>query len=145
MSRREYDDATKAAVMAALLEGQSVRAVADKYHVPRATVGDWAKTKGEWVEVSGDVSLTVRQPDVLSDAKSEEPYAAGRDIGLLIVDLLRTELAALKRIAEAAADPAWISKQNAADLAVFAGVMQDKVFKKLDALTNAAANNAAQD
>jgi transposase-like protein len=40
-ARREYSKETKAAVMGALLMGQSVSAVAREYDIPKATVSNW--------------------------------------------------------------------------------------------------------
>jgi hypothetical protein len=132
---REYDDATKAAVMAALLEGQSVRYVANQYQVPHGTVAHWAKTKETWIDPAVSPVSHEVQP---------ESYKKGREIGALIVSLLETELEALKKIANAVTDPDWLLRQNAADVAVLAGVMQDKAFRKIEALS-AAANHASQD
>ncbi|MFW6076543.1 MAG: transposase [Hyphomicrobiales bacterium] len=39
--RRSYSDETKAAVKAALLQGQGVTAVAKEYNIPKSTVANW--------------------------------------------------------------------------------------------------------
>ena len=48
MSRRSYDDETKAAVMAELAAGQGVGKVAEQYEIPVGTVKAWKRRmKGE--------------------------------------------------------------------------------------------------
>jgi transposase-like protein len=49
MARNSYTDETKAAVMAALLEGQSVPSVAKEYDIPKGTVSNWKKAVAEVV------------------------------------------------------------------------------------------------
>ena len=78
MGRSKYDDDTKAAVMAALLEGQSIRSVAEEYDIPRGTVGGWAR-KAREQGVSG-----------VSDTKKEE-------IGELLTEYLAQNLKALQK------------------------------------------------
>jgi transposase-like protein len=36
-----YDESTKAAVMGALLAGQSISSVAREYQIPKGTVSEW--------------------------------------------------------------------------------------------------------
>lgn len=115
--RREYDEQTKAAVMAALLAGQSISAVAKEYSIPKGTVSGWKNqaTNG----VAG-----------LSTQKKEET-------GDLLWDYLRTSLKTLKIQAEHFGDKKWLSKQSAADLAVLHGVTVDKAIRLLEAVSSA--------
>lgn len=119
---RSYDDETKAAVLAALLEGQAVSYVAEQYDIPRSTISTWKRRE------LGSISETVALQ------KKEE-------LGDLILDLLRIELQTLKTMSSAFADKAWLQKQSASETAVLYGVIQDKVFRKLEALTRHAAHD----
>jgi transposase-like protein len=100
--------------MAALLAGQSVSATAKEYNIPKGTVSSWRK------QAAGVVSKVTQKK---------------QDVGELILGLLLAELTTLKQMTEAFADEKWIYKQNAADVAVLYGVMQDKAFRKLEALS----------
>lgn len=117
--RREYDDATKAAVMAALLTGQSVSSVAREYSIPKGTVAYWKEQAVNKVE---DFSTQKKQ-----------------ETGDLLWDYLRTSLKTLKVQAEHFGDKEWLNRQSAADLAVLHGVSVDKAIRLLEAVSNAAA------
>jgi len=116
MGRSKYDDDTKAAVMAALLEGQSIRSVAEEYDIPRGTVGGWAR-KAREQGVSG-----------VSDTKKEE-------IGELLTEYLAQNLKTLQKQAEQFGDEEWLQKQDAAEVATLHGVMTDKAVRLLEALS----------
>ena len=112
--RREYDEATKAAVMAALLTGQSVSAVASEYKIPIGTVKRWsASAKG------------ILEP--VRTAKKEK-------IGDLILDNLEASLLFTKSMANVLNDEKWLKKQRASEIAVLYGVVQDKTYRVLEAL-----------
>ena len=113
---RTYKDETKAAVMAALLAGQSIRDVAEEYDIPRSTVGSWSR-KAKEAGVQG-----------VPDTKKEE-------IGDLLVKYLQTNLNALTTQAEQFADKEWLQEQGAAEAATLHGVMTDKMARLLEALT----------
>jgi transposase-like protein len=49
IARNSYTDETKAAVMAALLEGQSVSSVAKEYDISKVTVSNWKKAVAEGI------------------------------------------------------------------------------------------------
>lgn len=111
MAKTDYSNETKAAVMAALLAGQSVPEIAEKYNIPESTIKNWKYRKVSLVEPK----------------KKEE-------IGDLLFDYLRTMLGTLKIQAEHFRDKAWLTEQNAADLAVLHGVGADKTIRLLEAL-----------
>ena len=121
--RREYDEATKAAVMAALLTGQSISSVAKEYKIPKGTVSYWKEQ-------------AVNGVGTFSTQKKEET-------GDLLWDYLRTSLKTLKVQAEHFGDKEWLKQQNAADLAVLHGVSIDKAIRLLEAVTNADAEGEA--
>ncbi len=111
--RHNYSEETKAAVMAALLSGQSVGQVAREYHIPKGTVSGWKKVA------------------IPNDATQK------KDIGVLLLAYLETNLETLRAQAEHFRDFKWLTKQNAADLAVLHGVMTDKAIRLLEAMSNA--------
>lgn len=120
MARRQYDDATKAAVMAALLAGQSSGEVATEYNIPEGTIRGWAARK---------------TPVVSVDHKKEA------EIGELLLGYLRTNLVALEAQAQVFADEKWLRQQPASEAAVLHGVMTDKAIRLLEAFGKADDNN----
>lgn len=111
--RREYDEATKAAVMAALMDGQSIKAVANEYRIPKGTVKYWKSQI---------------QPASLVDPQKRDR------IGELIIAGLEAKLVAIKAMADVFADKDWIRLQPASEVAVLFGVVSDKAFRVLEAL-----------
>jgi len=111
----QYTEATKAAVMAALLEGQSVNQVSQEWNIPEGTIKYWrAKSK----TVGG-----------VDPQKKER-------IGELLIDYLSASLETLRIQVEHFRNEAWLSKQNAADVAVLHGVVTDKAIRLLEALAS---------
>lgn len=119
--RREYSEETKAAVMAALLSGQSVSQVAATYHIPIGTVKRWSAAAKEQLEP-------------VRTEKRER-------IGELLLDYLEANLAALKAQAKVFADAEWIQKQPASEAAVLHGVIADKGIRLLEALAQSNADD----
>lgn len=116
---KEYDEQTKAAVMAALLDGQSISSVAREYKIPKGTVSAW-KSRGWESVASGGVATIATQ-------KRER-------IGALIIDGLEAKLLAIKAMADVFAEKDWVRKQPASEIAVLFGVVSDKAFRVLEAL-----------
>ncbi len=112
--RNRYSDEIKAECMAALLAGQSVSEVADKYNIPRGTVCKWSSRKNVIV-------------------KESEPEPK-REIGDLLLDYLRATITTLKSQAEVFGEKDWIRRQPASELAVLHGVAADKAIRLLEAL-----------
>ena len=115
MTRKRYSDETKAAVMAALLTGQSVNAVAEQYKIPKGTVSGWNK-----------IASTYRTDNDVKKVKVLE-------IGVLLTEYLQTNLIALKAQAEQFADKEWLRTQDADAAAVLHGVLTDKAIRLLEA------------
>lgn len=113
MARQTYDDHTKAAVMAALLAGQSISQVAEQYQIPRGTVAVWS-------------AQTDRSQPVANTKKAE--------LGDLIVEYLREALTTFAEQQRHFRDKAWLNKQPADQLAVLHGVAVDKAVRLLAAL-----------
>lgn len=112
---KRYSEETRAAAMAALLEGQSVSSVAREYRVPKGTVSHWKRKAQEQAEVRPDRT----QKEV---------------IGRLLIEYLQASLRALAAQARVFSDPAWLQKQEASQLAVLHGVQTDKAVRLLEAL-----------
>lgn len=117
--RNSYSKETKAAVIAALLEGQSVSRVAEDYNIPSGTIKSWKNRQ----EQSG-----IETTETVATQKKE--------VSDLIITLLETHLQAAISIA-GAIDPSYIKKQSASEVAVLLGVINDKVFRMLEALGRA--------
>lgn len=115
--RQEYGPEVKAAVMAALLTGQSVSSVAREYQVPRTTVIAWR-------DKSGDAS----QFDTCPTVKNE--------IGELLLEYLKKSLITLTKQMETFGDAEWLKKQPASEAAVLHGVLADKAIRLLEALAS---------
>lgn len=116
-----HDDQKRAAVVSALLEGQSVSQVARDYSVSRSSVIAWREAAG--------LHSTPVEPE-------------NRDeIGALVAGVLRANLVAVQVLAERTGDEEWFRKQSAADIAVLSGVLTDKAVRILEALEYAVANN----
>lgn len=113
--RREYSDETKAAVMAALLAGQSISSVAEQYSIPKGTVKGW-KSKAE------------------NTVMEEIPPEQREEIGELLMAYLRSTLRTLTEQSEFFRDRAWLASQSADQLAVLHGVTADKAIRILEAL-----------
>jgi transposase-like protein len=120
-----YSEQTKAAVMAALLTGQSVSSVAKEYKIPAGTVKSWKSRQlnGESVAV------------VATEKRLE--------VGELLLEYLRENLATLRIQVATFRDEKWLMKQNAADVAVLHGVLTDKAVRLIEAMSAADDSNAA--
>jgi hypothetical protein len=116
VTRRVYADEFRAVVMAALVQGQSLSAVARQYDMPVGTVADWKKKALSFTDIP-------RQK---------------RKIGALLIEYLEMNLKALSIQAQAFSDPEWLAAQTASDVAVLHGVMTDKAVRLIEALSNAA-------
>ena len=114
MERREYDEQTKAAVMAALLTGQSVYAAAKDFKIPVGTVKRWSADAKEKL-----------QP--VRNQKEER-------IGDLIIDNVEAALETTREILNVIKDPKWLRRQEASQIGVLYGIIQDKTYRILEAL-----------
>jgi hypothetical protein len=108
MKARSDDE--KAAVIAALLDGQSVSAAAREFNIPRQTVQVWKK-------------------------QMPNDSAPKKEIGELIMELMRARLITLKAITDAIDNPDYLKRQPGSDLAVLYGVMDDKLVRQLEFLS----------
>lgn len=124
MAKTEYEVTVKAAVMAALLAGQSISSVAQEYQIPRGTVCKW--------------SASMRRTQ--ADGITKKP-----EIGDLLTRYLEANLQALAKQMEVFSDVDWLKKQPASELAVLHGVMADKSIRLLEAHAAATAVSEAEE
>lgn len=111
-------DGTKAAVIAALLEGQAVSQVAATYKVSEASASRLRKA-------------------IPADRLKEVEIKKGKDLAELIVANLEASFEARKNILRQTENADWLNKQSAAELATLYGVAADKEFRVLEAIENA--------
>lgn len=116
---RKYSNETKAAVLAALMTGQSVSSVAKEYRIPKGTVSSW------WSRSGGVAELATQKEGAIGD---------------LLLDYLQENLKALRFQAVKFQDQTWLNRQSASDAAVLHGVMTDKAVRLIEAMSNAANN-----
>jgi len=105
----------KAAVMAALLAGQSVPDTARQYRLPISTIRNW-------------------RMDIPPSQLIEVQLQKREEIGDLLLDYLSTALVTLQLQAQHFGDADWLTKQQADAAAVLHGVITDKAIRLLEAL-----------
>ena len=111
-----YSEEVKAAVLGALLTGQSVSEIAEAYKLPEGTVRCWKS------RATGSNAIAT-----VATEKKER-------IGIILVDVLYANLEATKAISAFIKDRTWLERQSAADVAVLYGVHTDKAIRLLEAL-----------
>jgi transposase-like protein len=115
MAAPAHPPEVKAAVLAALLTGQRVTAVAEQYHIPKQTVSEWHK------EAKSLLSSAIRTKKVTVDISGG------------LNRYLEAALAAIAVQTEVSADRPWLKRQDASSFAVLHGVMVDKIIRLLEA------------
>ena len=118
MRGKAHSDETRAAAMAALLEGQGVSEVAKKYQLPQSTVSRLKR------------QIPKDELDKVGTKKRE-------NISELISTHLEESLRATTRIAQQTNNGKWLSEQSASELATLFGVITDKTVRILEAIENA--------
>jgi transposase-like protein len=113
MARATYSDEIKAQVMAALLTGQSINAVAREYKIPKQTISNWKNRDKPGVP----------RDDTQKAAEIED----------LLSGYLKENLKTLRAQAEFFREETWLKKQEASQLAVLHGVLSDKAIRLLEA------------
>lgn len=109
----------RAAAIADLLEGMQPALVAEKHGVDAGTVRMW-KTRYVAEDVAEAVEPVARIYPAVERRKER--------LGELLLDLLAAKLEASQAIAQVAADPAWLKRQSAADLATLVGTLDSTAF-----------------
>jgi transposase-like protein len=124
---REYSPEVKAAVMAALLAGQSISSVARQYEIPKGTVSGWQKQAGN--PLGALVNPSPGVATVATQKKQDE-------ILELLLDLVIAQLKSQIALANHLADKTWLMEQDASALGAALGISNDKVFRLLQTLNN---------
>lgn len=122
-----YTPEQKAAVMAALLTGQSVTRCSEEYNIPRGTIAKWSAK----LDRSSGVSNTISSAD---EAKSIQTTKS--QIGLLLLQYIEASIQTLIAQQSVFNDEKWLRLQPASELAVLHGVIADKTAKLLEAMAS---------
>jgi transposase-like protein len=111
-----YTDELKANVISDILIGtMTLKEVSEKHSVPYGTVRSWSSR----VSNSGLVA-TEKKPE----------------IGDLLLQVLQLNLNAQMAQMDKFSDPDWLDRQNAHDLAILHGVLNDKAVRLIEAFKN---------
>ena len=95
MARQTYGPELKAAVMAALLDGQSVRQIEKELGVPKSTVAAWGKEMGDVVPSVPDDKKAIIG-DLLIDLLVAKLESQNKEYKLTITDMDRRIMRGLK-------------------------------------------------
>lgn len=111
----EYSDETRAAVMAALMTGQSVSSVSREYKIPKGTVSSW---KNRQVAPVADIATQKANNDEIAD---------------LLLRYLKANLNSLIAQVELFGNIEWLRKQPASEASLLHGIQMDKAIRVLEA------------
>jgi transposase len=117
MARKQHEEATKAAIMAALLAGQSLSQVAKEYKIPKSTIANWSAEAHAFGTVPNGNGSRER-------------------IGALLLEYLEATLSTLIMQQKVFANAEWLLKQSAAEAATLHGVSVDKAVRLLEGLAD---------
>ena len=121
----------RAAVITALLAGQSVSQVAKEYNLPKGTVSSWKTRTAE-----GITSPNAKPANV--NAASASGATQKESIGDLLVDLVRENIKGLIAGAQLLQDAKWLRSQGAAELGTILSITNDKTIRMLEAMDRSA-------
>ena len=116
-----YTDETRAAVLADLVSGGSVKAIAEKHGIPRSTVGRW---KEQGVPKNG------HQKKKRTRRKKSDPI----DLSTAIDEMIQANIQTLVEQVRFFRDTDWLKSQTAGELAILHGVIADKTVRLLAAI-----------
>jgi hypothetical protein len=146
--RREMSQMTpvQAAVIGDLMTGMAWKTIHDKYGVAQSTIENWLREFGMEkpppqvgrntpLPSSAQVMLHPRTRKLVPPVEVQYPSYSNidpetgqvKDIRIQLVDYIQNSLLALNSQLLVGADPAWIAKQNAADIASFHKVVGDRL------------------
>ena len=119
---KQLPDATRAAIIAALLAGQSVTQVATEFKINKSVVSRLRAT---------------RPPLELQQVATQKEESLER----LVLEYVSTNLRTLKTQSEVVGRPEYIEAQPASEIAVLHGVIADKTFRILSAMESTPAGS----
>jgi hypothetical protein len=116
---RQYPEGLQAQIVAEWKAGSSLNSLARGHDIPKSTVQRWV----------------AHHPRV-AVIPSTEPKKdlAAYDLDEMALKLVDGSVNAVSRIFGVTEDDAWLKRQNAADLAVLAGVIADKLYRLVGAI-----------
>jgi hypothetical protein len=123
----------RAKAIADLLDGDQPAVVAERYGLNAAKVRVW---KQRYVTHNVTESIT---PTATARPANERAALA---LGDLVLDNLRAKLLATQKIAEYVTTPAWLQKQNAADVAELFTTIDRAAVAILDRMASGRRNDA---
>lgn len=115
---RKYDDALKAQVIAEHMAGASLGQLAGRFGVPKPTVQ-------RWVGGAPRYPISIQKTDL-----------ATYDFDSKAVELIDGSVRAFSAILRAAEDPDWIKGHAPNEAAILAGVIADKLYRLLAAISH---------
>lgn len=115
-----HDPETRAAVLAALLSGSTIADISRRLKIPDSTISRWRDQAGIGPKAPKDTQW-------IGDEKK-------KDLGELVGDYLNDILVSLRAQAIHTRDKDWLDRQNAHDLAILHGTLNDKAVRLLAAL-----------
>lgn len=111
---RKHDDQTRAAIMGALLAGQSISEISKQHKLSTSVVYGLKKELGE------------EKLENVRNKKADE-------FGELLADFLRETIITLKAQVQFFRNESWLKQQEAAQVATLFGVTTDKAIRLLEA------------
>lgn len=122
---QQHSEEVKATVIAEWKAGSSLNALVKAHGVPKTTVRGW---------------VAPYERVAIAPSAAPKKELATYDLDEMALRLVRGSVDAVDRIYGVTGDGEWLRKQNAADLAVLAGVIADKLYRLLGAIqpTNSA-------
>lgn len=134
MGRKEYGDEVKAAVLAALLVGQSVSSVAKEYNIPKGTVSSWQERERE--------KLDTMRRDATQQLNGSPPQS---DLGSKLARYMEASINSLTSQVEVMGEKEFLRAQDMQQIAVGHGIQMDKFIRLLEAMNRATSEpNAAE-
>lgn len=129
--RRRIQPELRAAALADLLAGDQPAIVAERHGLDAATVRSWKLRFVTGEDATRDATIVQRASVAKPTVEAQKAH-----IGEAILDLLRAKLQASQAIAEAVADPAWLQRQSAAELAALGQWLDGTAFAIGDRLAS---------
>jgi hypothetical protein len=124
------DPTIKAAALADLHSGEQPATVAEKYKLDPALVR-------KWKERHVTPAVTARDPATVTVIARPTVEAQQRQIGELVLDLLRAKLEASATIARLVANPEWLAGKSPAELVSLGNYLDDTALSLGDRLAGA--------
>jgi transposase-like protein len=123
VAKKDYGEEVKAAVLAALLVGQSVTSVAKEYNIPRGTISSWQKREKATLD-----TLRAEAAQTIQGIQSES------SIGGKLAYYMEKSLDSLISQVEVMGEKDFLREQDMQQVAVGHGIQMDKFIRLLEAM-----------